>query len=59
MYKGQHIGVPETGDWVNVRRMMEYLRFFYDLTCLVSGTSYVTSHLFFEEMCDVFEIISQ
>ncbi|CAN1309885.1 Putative AC9 transposase [Linum perenne] len=37
---------------------MEYLKKFYDLTCLVSGTSYVTSHLFFKEMCDFFDFIT-
>lgn len=30
---------------------------FYDLTLLVSSTTYVTSRLFFKEMCDVFDII--
>ncbi|CAN1147383.1 Putative AC9 transposase [Linum perenne] len=38
--------------------MMEYLKKFYDLTCLVSNTSYVTSHLFFKEMCDLFDFIT-
>ncbi|CAN1185495.1 Putative AC transposase [Linum perenne] len=45
-------------DWVNVRWMMEYLKKFYDLTCLVSRTLYVTSHLFFKEMCE-FDLISE
>ncbi|CAN1229322.1 Putative AC transposase [Linum perenne] len=53
------IGTPTDEDWVNVRWMMEYLKKFYDLTCLVSGTSYVTSHLFFKEMCDLFDLISE
>ncbi|CAN1215423.1 Putative AC9 transposase [Linum perenne] len=35
--------------------MMKYLKKSYDLTCLVSDTSYVTSHLFFKEMCDLFD----
>ncbi|CAN1188216.1 Putative AC9 transposase [Linum perenne] len=37
---------------------MEYLKKFYDLTTLVSGTSYVTSHLFFKEMCDLLDFIN-
>ncbi|CAN1194167.1 hypothetical protein LINPERPRIM_LOCUS21656 [Linum perenne] len=37
--------------------MMEYLKMSYDLTCLVSRTSYVTSHLLFKEMCDLFNFI--
>ncbi|CAN1244241.1 hypothetical protein LINPERPRIM_LOCUS5999 [Linum perenne] len=36
---------------------MKYLKFFYDLTIRISGTSYVTTHLFFKELCDVFDEI--
>ncbi|CAN0885131.1 Putative AC transposase [Linum grandiflorum] len=42
------IGPPGAEDWENVCWMMEYLKKFYDLTCLVSGTSYVTPHLFLD-----------
>ncbi|CAN0884923.1 Zinc finger BED domain-containing protein RICESLEEPER 2 [Linum grandiflorum] len=52
------IGTLGAEDWENVRWMMEYLKKFYDLTCLMSGTSYVTSHLFFKEMCDIFDHIA-
>ncbi|CAN1347846.1 Putative AC transposase [Linum perenne] len=54
---GVTVGPPGPADWIKVRWMMEYLKKFYDLTCLVSGTSYVTSHLFFKEMCDLFNFI--
>ncbi|CAN1153684.1 Putative AC9 transposase [Linum perenne] len=54
---GVIVGPPGPADWIKVRWMMEYLKKFYDLTCLVSGTSYVTSHLFFKEMCDLCNFI--
>lgn len=57
-YKNQPIGPPNGDDWINVRKIMEYLKKFYDLICLFSGTSYVTVHLFFKEMCDVLDLIS-
>ncbi|CAN1279338.1 Zinc finger BED domain-containing protein RICESLEEPER 2 [Linum perenne] len=41
---------PTPFDWNNVRRLMKYLKFFYDLTVRVSGTSYVTTHLFCKEL---------
>ncbi|CAN1177393.1 Zinc finger BED domain-containing protein RICESLEEPER 1 [Linum perenne] len=56
-HSGATVGPPGPKDWIKVRLMMEYLKKFYDLTCLVLGTSYVTSHLFFKEMCDLFNFI--
>ncbi|CAN1753620.1 Putative AC transposase [Linum perenne] len=38
---------------------MKYLKFFYELTVRVSGTSYVTTHLFCKEFCDVFDEIAE
>ncbi|CAN1340484.1 Zinc finger BED domain-containing protein RICESLEEPER 2 [Linum perenne] len=58
LHAGVVVGPPGPNDWIKVRWMMEYLKKFYDLTCLVSGTSYVTSHLFFKEMCDLFDFIT-
>ncbi|CAN1347900.1 Putative AC transposase [Linum perenne] len=52
------VGPPKSEDWTKVRWMMEYLKKFYDLTTLVSGTSYVTSHLFFKEICDLLDFIN-
>ncbi|KAL6561410.1 hypothetical protein OROMI_017011 [Orobanche minor] len=57
-YKDQPLGPPFDNDWINVRKMMDYLKIFYDFTLLVSGTAYVTAHLFFKEMCAIFEMIS-
>ncbi|CAN0838428.1 Putative AC transposase [Linum grandiflorum] len=44
-------------DWENVRMLMKYFKFFYDMTIRVSGTSYVTTHLFCKELIDVFDEI--
>ena len=41
------IGVIEQEDWINVKKMMEYLKKFYELTLLISATKKPTSHLFF------------
>ncbi|CAN1254872.1 Zinc finger BED domain-containing protein RICESLEEPER 2 [Linum perenne] len=38
---------------------MKYLNFLYDLVVRVSGTSYVTTHLFCKELCDMFDEIAE
>ncbi|CAN1280512.1 Putative AC transposase [Linum perenne] len=42
-------GVPDEDDWNDARRIMGFLKCFYDFTLKVSGSSYVTSNLFFPE----------
>ncbi|CAN1233197.1 Putative AC transposase [Linum perenne] len=37
-------------DWKSVRTLTKYLKFFYELTLVASGTKYVTSHLFLKEL---------
>ncbi|CAN0916019.1 Zinc finger BED domain-containing protein RICESLEEPER 2 [Linum grandiflorum] len=54
-YHAEIIGPPTFTNWENVRMLMKYLKFFYDLTLQVSGTSYATSHLFCRERCDVYD----
>ncbi|CAN0925084.1 Putative AC transposase [Linum grandiflorum] len=51
------IGTPRAEDWSSIRHLMKYLKFFYDLTLVASGSSYVTSHLFLREMGKVFHQI--
>ncbi|KAG6430044.1 hypothetical protein SASPL_108103 [Salvia splendens] len=53
------IGLLEGQDWINVKKMIEYLQKFYELTVLMSDTKYPTSHIFFAEMCDIFDLISE
>ena len=47
------LGVPTTFDWDNVRRMVQVLEHFYELTIRISGSLYVTSNDFFHEISDV------
>ncbi|CAN1136603.1 Zinc finger BED domain-containing protein RICESLEEPER 2 [Linum perenne] len=58
-YQNETLRTPTPFDWNNVRRLMKYLKFFYDLTVRVSGTSYVTTHLFCKELCDMFDEIAE
>ncbi|CAN0885167.1 Putative AC transposase [Linum grandiflorum] len=53
-YKGSIVGPPAHADWESVRNLLPYLQFFYDMTVLASGTSYVTAHLFLGEVTKVF-----
>ncbi|CAN0917103.1 Zinc finger BED domain-containing protein RICESLEEPER 2 [Linum grandiflorum] len=52
------MGPATLEDFLKVKKMVEYLHRFYILTNLVSGISYVTSHLFFKEMCDLLDTIA-
>ncbi|XP_021754810.1 zinc finger BED domain-containing protein RICESLEEPER 2-like [Chenopodium quinoa] len=52
-------GRPTFDDWSNVRRFSEFLGSFYELTLRVSGTSYVTSNLFFHELVNVSSLLKE
>ncbi|KAG6423642.1 hypothetical protein SASPL_114044 [Salvia splendens] len=56
-HKGADIGPPEEEDWVNVKKMVSYLKKFHSSTQIVSVTKKPTSHLFFAEMCGIFDLI--
>ena len=47
-------GLPEKKDWENVRRFCLFLHKFYELTVKVSGSSYVTSNNFLDDICNVY-----
>ncbi|XP_054801607.1 zinc finger BED domain-containing protein RICESLEEPER 2-like [Prosopis cineraria] len=63
-------GVPDAADWRNVRRMVMFLSYFYEMTLRASGAFYVTSNSLFYEIymiyrlldewtkCDDFELLS-
>ncbi|CAN1337708.1 Zinc finger BED domain-containing protein RICESLEEPER 2 [Linum perenne] len=44
------LGVPDEDDWNDARRIMRFLKCFYDFTLKVSGSSYITFNLFFPEV---------
>ncbi|KAF2292745.1 hypothetical protein GH714_027826 [Hevea brasiliensis] len=46
-------GLLDCLDWENVRRVIDLLGHFYDLTLRISGSRYVTSNIFFNEISSV------
>lgn len=46
-------GVPTFWNWANVRRMVDILVHFYELTLRISGSLYVTSNVFYHEISTV------
>jgi hypothetical protein len=43
--------VPGFLDWENVRAFVKYLKTFYNATLIISGSNYVTSSLYFMQLC--------
>lgn len=46
-------GVPLSSDWANVKRLTKFLEHFYELTLRVSGTLYVTSNSFMDDITSI------
>ncbi|XP_019450681.1 PREDICTED: zinc finger BED domain-containing protein RICESLEEPER 2-like [Lupinus angustifolius] len=44
-------GVPKNDDWNNAKYITKFLKIFYDITTKMSGSTYVTSSLYFNERC--------
>ncbi|GJX71223.1 zinc finger BED domain-containing protein RICESLEEPER 2-like protein [Tanacetum coccineum] len=57
--KEKVVGAPEEDDWEKARHFIEYLRVFYNVTNLISGSKYVTSNLFFGELVTMHASISR
>ncbi|CAA0820412.1 Unknown protein [Striga hermonthica] len=51
----EKIGLPTKYDWTVVEKFVKVLRHFYDLTLRVSGSLFVTSNIFFDEIFEVHE----
>ncbi|XP_019184812.1 PREDICTED: zinc finger BED domain-containing protein RICESLEEPER 2-like [Ipomoea nil] len=47
-------GTPKEEDWGNVRKVSKFLQRFYEFTLKVSGTTYVTSNVYFPEICELY-----
>jgi hypothetical protein len=47
----EHLVVPGFLDWENVRVFVKFLKIFYDATLNISGSNYVTSNLYFMQLC--------
>ncbi|XP_074336899.1 zinc finger BED domain-containing protein RICESLEEPER 2-like [Apium graveolens] len=52
-------GRPTCEDWNTVRKFAKFLKFFYDLTVKIPGTSYVTSNIFLHEIYAVHAILNE
>ncbi|XP_017648042.1 zinc finger BED domain-containing protein RICESLEEPER 2-like [Gossypium arboreum] len=46
-------GWHSVDDWANVRNLRDFLEHFYEVTLRISGTSYVTSNNFFDELFEI------
>ncbi|XP_042944041.1 zinc finger BED domain-containing protein RICESLEEPER 2-like isoform X2 [Carya illinoinensis] len=44
---------PSSSDWVRVKIMVKFLKIFYDATVRLSGSLYVTSNAYFQEICGI------
>jgi hypothetical protein len=47
------LGPPTFKDWENVRVFLKFLKLFYDVTIRLSGSLYVTSNMYFQEICGI------
>ncbi|KAG8477524.1 hypothetical protein CXB51_031036 [Gossypium anomalum] len=46
-------GWPSVDDWTNVKDLRDFLEHFYEVTLRISGTSYVPSNNFFDELSEI------
>ena len=46
-------GTLLSSDWEGVKRITQFLKMFFNLTLKISGSRYVTSNLYFLEICQV------
>ncbi|XP_038684473.1 zinc finger BED domain-containing protein RICESLEEPER 2-like isoform X2 [Tripterygium wilfordii] len=52
-------GMPKQEDWNNVRRLVTFLRCFYELILKVSDTSHVTSNNFFHDLSLLYYVLQE
>lgn len=53
------LGFPSCIDWINTRRVIEFLEPFYEMTEKVSGCLYTTSNIFFPKICEVDDVLKE
>jgi hypothetical protein len=47
------LGPPTFDDWHRIRIFLKFLKVFYDATLRLSGSLYVTSNMYFQEICGI------
>ncbi|KAK2655909.1 hypothetical protein Ddye_008961 [Dipteronia dyeriana] len=50
---------PSPSEWEKVQKIFFFLQYFYDLTCVFSGTKYPTSNLFFPKVFSTYMFLKQ
>ena len=50
--------IPDYLDWISVQQLVEFLKFFYEMTLRISGSLYVTANSFFSEISDLFCVLN-
>ncbi|KAH9698266.1 BED-type domain-containing protein [Citrus sinensis] len=53
LYFKEDGGPPNSDDWENANVFVLFFKSFYDITLKFSGSMYVTSNLYFHEMCSI------
>ncbi|KAK2650745.1 hypothetical protein Ddye_018234 [Dipteronia dyeriana] len=48
-----------SSEWEKVKKITIFLQYFYDLTCVFSGTKYPTSNLFFPKVFSTYMLLKQ
>ncbi|KAL0328203.1 UNVERIFIED_CONTAM: hypothetical protein Scaly_2252900 [Sesamum calycinum] len=51
--KKPYDGVPIESDWNRAKLLLKFLKYFYNLTLCIFGSSYVISNIVFHEICEV------
>ncbi|KAK2658193.1 hypothetical protein Ddye_004726 [Dipteronia dyeriana] len=50
---------PSSSEWEKVKKINIFLQYFYDLTCVFSGTKYPISNLFFPKVFSTYMLLKQ
>ncbi|XP_040986114.1 zinc finger BED domain-containing protein RICESLEEPER 2-like isoform X1 [Juglans microcarpa x Juglans regia] len=50
---GQGLSAPDAHDWTSVRYLIQFLKFFYDITMRIFGSKYTTANLYFSELSEL------
>lgn len=56
---GESNGVPQHTDWKHARKFTKFLKHLYRLTCRVSETKHVYSHMLFQNVAGINELLSR
>ncbi|GKV13314.1 hypothetical protein SLEP1_g24341 [Rubroshorea leprosula] len=52
-------GPPEFEDWENAEKIVKFLKVFYDATVRISGSTHVTSHMYFHDFSTILNLLNK